>query len=68
MIQTVSGKGGGFRKDQCGKKGDIFAFSEGGAEFLTKIYVTYSRHQFPSDTNNYLFPSKTFRPGTYNFF
>ena len=68
MIQIVSGRGGGFRKDRCGKKGDIFAFSEGGAEFLTKIYVTYSRHQFPSDTNNYLFPSKTFRPGTYNFF
>ena len=58
MIQIVSGRGGGFRKDRCGKKGDIFAFSEGGAEFLTKIYVTYSRHQFPSDTNNYLFPAK----------
>ena len=72
----LSGRGGGVggggvgRKDRCGQKGDIFAFSEEGGgrgELLTKIHVTYSRHQLPFDTNNYLHPGKTLVPGTYFF-
>ena len=71
IIQTLQVGGEGVRKDRCGQKGDIFSFSErgwGGGELVTKIHVTYSRHQFPSDTNNHLYPSKTFRPGTCYFF
>ena len=63
----LSGRGGGFRKDRCGKKGDFFAFSEGGwrwgwgRNFWQKS-VTYSRHQFPSDTDNIFFPAKLSAP------
>ena len=66
----ISGRGGeGVRKDRCGQKSDIFSFSEAAVgELVTKIHVTYSRHQFPSDTNNHLYPRKTFRPGTCYFF
>ena len=63
IIQTLSGRGGGFRKDRCGKKGDFFAFSEGGGRWgwgrnFWQKSVTYSRHQFPSDTDNIFFPAK----------
>ena len=63
------GGGGGLGKIGVAKRATFSpSVKRGGrGELLTKIHVTYSRHQLPSDTNNYLHPGKTLIPGTYFF-
>ena len=67
----ISGRGGGLGKIGVAKRATFSPSVKregGGGELVRKIHVIYSRHQFPSDTNNHLYPRKTFRPGTCYFF
>ena len=72
LLSGRGGGGGGSKERSVWPKGRHFRLQwrrgkGGGGELLTKIHVTYSRHQLPFDTNNYLHPGKTFLPGTYFF-
>ena len=66
LLSGRGGGGGGLGKIGVAKRA-TFSPSVKRGELLTKIHVTYSRHQLPSDTNNYLHPGKTLVPGTYFF-